>query len=188
MSGIAGKNHCPHSSGIVQQHPYNVPMFELLGGAFASDLFPDNTLTKMTPWIVVRNISNLYNTSEQRVEIPAGQHGIYSFCLQTNSHSVDDGESSTFLYILNNTTSPPAQTSATRLAGLWERIAHQENDSMVQQTKCDIRMDGGDYLDVRWKQASGGAVGMDADFIRWTGYKVIGKQGKTVTEPGNWDY
>ena len=188
MSGIAGKNHCPHSSGIVQQHPYNVPMFELLGGAFASDLFPNATLTKMTPWIVVRNISNLYNTSEQRVEIPAGQHGIYSFCLQTNSHSVDDGEWSMFRYVLNDVTSPPSNNVLPRLPGLWERNSHQENDSMVQQTKCDIRLDGGDYMHVVWYQTSGGAVGMDADFIRWTGYKVIGKQGKTVTEPGNWDF
>jgi len=188
MSGVVGQNHCRHSAGVVQQNPFNVPMFEVLGGSFASDLFPNATLTKVTPWVVVRNILDLWDTTNNRVLIPPGHHGIYSFTYHVPSHSIDDGEFSAFQFILNDTTSPGSAISATRIAGLWERKGDADNDQQILQINCEIRMDAGDYLDLRWKQSSGGAVGMDADFTRWTGFKVIGKQGKTVTEPGNWDY
>ena len=175
MSGIIGKSK-GHATGLVQKYPANVPACDLLG-AHITTIFPNNTLSKI--YYFKGNITDSFDThgmwdnTAQKFVIPAGSAGVYSFCLQVSSHSVDDGEISTFQMVIDGHTANYSQN----LPGHWQRYAHQTDDTMIYQAQTVIGLNAAQEVEFYWRQNSGATVGMDADFVRLAAHRVCSLTG-----------
>ena len=169
MSGVVGQSK-GHVSGRVGHHPFLTPAFEVYASSIGS-IFANNTNTKIIHFDTVQQDTHgMWSTSSDQMTVPVGHAGIYQITLQVNSHSVDSDEMSTFMFVIDGHTANYTQN----LPGHWQRDAHQTNDTFVTQDMCEIALTDGQTVEFYWKQASGGTVGMDRDYVRVSAFRICG--------------
>ena len=169
MSGVVGQSK-GHVSGRVGHHPFLTPAFEVYASSIGS-IFANNVNTKIIHFdIVQQDTHGMWSTSSDQMTVPVGHAGIYQITLQVNSHQVDDGETSNFRMVIDGHLANYSQS----LPGMWYRSAHQTDDTFVTQILCEIGLLEGQTVEFYWKQASGGTIGMDRDYVRVSAFRICG--------------